>query len=124
MILVKTMKPESKKTIEKKRIQIKDDCDSSFDLSSLKEAINNASEKPLLEKTNVTTKKKDTFDLTSMSHALPSVKRYECDKRRRHVMKRRIKTPAVKESNEQHFRSFMNYMLQQMYYEKQKKLVY
>lgn len=119
------MKPESKKTLEKKKFQNKDDCDSSFDLSSLKEAINNASEKPLFEKTNiVTTKKKDTFDLTSMSHALPSVKRHECDKRRRHVMKRRIKTPAVKESYEQHFRSFMNYMVQQMYYEKQKKLVY
>ncbi|CAA7029766.1 unnamed protein product [Microthlaspi erraticum] len=43
-----TMKPESKKISEKRRIQIKDDGDSSFDLSLLKEAIDNASNKTLL----------------------------------------------------------------------------
>ncbi|OAP16322.1 ENT7 [Arabidopsis thaliana] len=98
------MKPESKKINEKRRIQINDGvCDSSFDLSLLKEAANNASEKPLLVETIVPkTKKKDSFDLTSMSHALSSVNR-QCDKRRCYVnaMKRRLASTEDKEFFEQ-----------------------
>ena len=124
MILNKNMKPESKKINEKRRIQINDGvCDSSFDLSLLKEAANNASEKPLLVETIVPkTKKKDSFDLTSMSHALSSVNR-QCDKRRCYVnaMKRRLASTEDKEFFEQNqFRFLRSVVLQQKYFNKKK----
>lgn len=89
------MKPESKKNSEKRQLQINDDGGSTFDLSSLKEAINN-------EKT---TKKTNSFDLTSMLHALPSLNR-PYSNRKLHMktvltMKRRIKTVAEREAIKQ-----------------------
>lgn len=74
------MKPESKKISEKRLVKINDDGGSTFDLSSLKEAINKPSDKALLVKTNVPTKKKSAFDLTSMSQALSSVDRFNSRK--------------------------------------------
>ncbi|VVA99762.1 unnamed protein product [Arabis nemorensis] len=71
------MKPESKKLSEKRQIQNNDDANSSFDLSSIKEAIEKVPK----------TKKTNPFDLTSMSLAISSVDR-QCSKRRLTAMKR------------------------------------
>lgn len=82
------MKPESKKIAEQKRLQINDDGGSSFDLSLLKEAINDASDKALSVKTNISTKKKNPFDLTSMSQALPSLDRIQKSNNRKLYIRR------------------------------------
>lgn len=82
------MKPESKKVSEKRQIQIKDDSDSTFDLSLLKEAIDSASDKSLL----VPKTQKYSFDLTSMSHALSSVN-CQCNKQRhKRIIRIRLKS--------------------------------
>lgn len=99
-----TMKPESKRNSERRRIKINDDGGSSFDLSSLKEAINNASDKALLVKTNVPTKKKSAFDLTSMSQALSSADRF--NNRKLYIktvlaMNRHVKAVAEREAMKQ-----------------------
>ncbi|CAL9237892.1 unnamed protein product [Arabidopsis halleri] len=98
------MKPESKKISEKKRLHINDDGGSSLDLNSLKEAINNSIDKALLVKTNVPTKEKSAFDLTSMSQALPSVDRF--NNRKLYIktvlaMKRHVKAVAEREAMKQ-----------------------
>lgn len=84
------MKPESKKNSEKGQIQINDDGKSSFDLSLIKEAIENVP----------TTKKTNPFDLTSMSLAISSVDR-KCSKRRLSALKRHIKSTAERQSMRQ-----------------------
>lgn len=88
------MKPKSKKTSEKQWIGINDESNSSFDLNSLKDAIDNASEKSLL----VPKTKKNAFDLTSMSIAISSVDR-QCSKWRLSAMKRQqlFKSKAERE---------------------------
>lgn len=87
------MMPKSK---GKEGIEINDDSgDSSFDLTLLKEAID-----------NVPTKKKNTFDLTSMSLAISSVDR-KCSKRRVSAMKRNIKSKAERESTMQRLRTLV-----------------
>ncbi|CAN6990243.1 unnamed protein product [Brassica rapa subsp. trilocularis] len=65
---------KSKQKTEKEGIEINDGGDSSsFDLTLLKEAIE-----------NVPTKKKNPFDLTSMSLAISTVDR-KCSKRKRNI---------------------------------------
>lgn len=71
------MKPESKK----KRIPIKqEDDDTSFNLSSLKEVVEECTEK---KKTSSSTNTKNQLDLSSVSKALSSVKRKINRKERR-----------------------------------------
>ncbi|CAH8387178.1 unnamed protein product [Eruca vesicaria subsp. sativa] len=90
--------PKSKKNFEKEGIEINDGS-SSFDLTLLKEAID-----------NVPTKKKNnnSFDLTSMSLAISSLDR-KCSKQRRlSARKREIKsTAAERESTMQRLRTLL-----------------
>ncbi|KAF8091963.1 hypothetical protein N665_0430s0003 [Sinapis alba] len=87
--------PKSKKESEKEGNEIKDGGDSSFDLTLLKEAIN-----------NVPTKKNNPFDLTSMSLAISSVDR-KCSKRRLSAMNRNIKSKEERESTMQRLRTLL-----------------